>query len=244
MVFAFAGTFINIGVLAGLFFVATKFSSIMMPWTFSQCLCYSALYSSTDPVAVVSVFGELNADKNISAVVFGESIFNDAVSLIAFQSVMAALNIESTGVFYSLVPTEFFGLLMGSFLLGFVPGFLISYFLKNMDLEDPGTRQKQVTVMLGGPWIIYLLSEYVGFSGIVSLMAAGMVMARYSLPNLTRESKTTVIYVYQMIAHECEASIFLFIGLGSVGFEQSGPEYFYLANLGFIASQCLSEASC
>lgn len=43
------------------------------------------MYSATDPVAVLAVFKELNADPDMNAIVFGESIFNDAVSLIIFK---------------------------------------------------------------------------------------------------------------------------------------------------------------
>jgi len=58
---------------------------IFAKWSIGESMAFSALYSATDPVAVLAVFGEIDADKKLNALVFGESIFNDAVGLIAFQ---------------------------------------------------------------------------------------------------------------------------------------------------------------
>jgi len=42
------------------------------------------LISATDPVSVLAVFKEIGADENLFAIVFGESIFNDAVAIVMY----------------------------------------------------------------------------------------------------------------------------------------------------------------
>lgn len=50
-----------------------------------MCMAFGALISATDPVAVLSLFRSMNTDKNLYAMVFGESVLNDAVSIICFE---------------------------------------------------------------------------------------------------------------------------------------------------------------
>ncbi|KAL0398937.1 UNVERIFIED_CONTAM: Sodium/hydrogen exchanger 6 [Sesamum radiatum] len=45
---------------------------------FVECLMFGALISATDPVTVLSIFQELGTDVNLYALVFGESVLNDA----------------------------------------------------------------------------------------------------------------------------------------------------------------------
>lgn len=50
-----------------------------------DCLAFGSFISATDPVAVLSIFKEMtDTDKNLYALIFGESILNDAISLIMF----------------------------------------------------------------------------------------------------------------------------------------------------------------
>ncbi|WVZ93244.1 hypothetical protein U9M48_039242 [Paspalum notatum var. saurae] len=44
-----------------------------------ECMMFGALVSATDPVTVLSIFQELGTDTNLYALVFGESVLNDAV---------------------------------------------------------------------------------------------------------------------------------------------------------------------
>ena len=49
--------------------------------TFIDNLHFGALISATDPVTVLAIFNDLNVDVNLYALVFGESVLNDAVAI-------------------------------------------------------------------------------------------------------------------------------------------------------------------
>ncbi|RRT46877.1 hypothetical protein BHE74_00055258, partial [Ensete ventricosum] len=51
-----------------------------------ECLMFGALVSATDPVTVLSIFQELGTDVNIYALVFGESVLNDAMAISLYSS--------------------------------------------------------------------------------------------------------------------------------------------------------------
>ncbi|KVH96704.1 hypothetical protein Ccrd_001206 [Cynara cardunculus var. scolymus] len=55
-----------------------------------ECLMFGALISATDPVTVLSIFQELGTDTNLYALVFGESVLNDAVSLILISTIIVS----------------------------------------------------------------------------------------------------------------------------------------------------------
>ena len=46
-----------------------------------------SLISATDPVSVLAIFKEMDADANLFAIVFGESIFNDAIGIVMYETV-------------------------------------------------------------------------------------------------------------------------------------------------------------
>ena len=48
---------------------------------------FGSLISATDPVAVLAIFKEMDADENLYSIVFGESIFNDAIGIVLFETV-------------------------------------------------------------------------------------------------------------------------------------------------------------
>jgi NhaP-type Na+/H+ or K+/H+ antiporter len=53
-------------------------------FTWKESFAFGSLISATDPVSVIAIFKEMNADANLFAIVFGESIFNDAVAIVMY----------------------------------------------------------------------------------------------------------------------------------------------------------------
>ncbi len=51
----------------------------------NESFAFGSLISATDPVAVLAIFKEVNVEKNLFALVFGESTLNDAISIILFK---------------------------------------------------------------------------------------------------------------------------------------------------------------
>ena len=51
-------------------------------FTFTDCLLFGALISATDPVTILAIFSDLRVDVNLYALVFGESVLNDAVAIV------------------------------------------------------------------------------------------------------------------------------------------------------------------
>ena len=90
--------FNNIGTILLFAIVNTLFNTILIGltlWGFSftplyggtefqllHCLVFAALISAVDPVAVLATFVEIQVNDMLYIVVFGESLLNDAVSVV------------------------------------------------------------------------------------------------------------------------------------------------------------------
>jgi NhaP-type Na+/H+ or K+/H+ antiporter len=86
MMYSFLGTFISI-TLSSLIFYGTGVLGWTFPFTIKDSFCFGSLISTTDTVAVLSILKEMGADENLFALAFGESIFNDAIGIVAYQTV-------------------------------------------------------------------------------------------------------------------------------------------------------------
>ena len=73
---------------------AYYFPNWQPPFTLKESFAFGSLISATDPVSVLAIFKEMDADANLYSIVFGESIFNDAVSIVMYETVKN-LSLES-----------------------------------------------------------------------------------------------------------------------------------------------------
>jgi NhaP-type Na+/H+ or K+/H+ antiporter len=55
-------------------------------FSLKESCAFGAFISSTDPVAVLAIFKEMNADTTLYSLIFGESIFNDAIAIVMYRS--------------------------------------------------------------------------------------------------------------------------------------------------------------
>lgn len=87
LLYSFIGTFIAIFLSSVMFWETGKITSPAFTW--QESFAFGSLISATDPVSVLAIFKELDADVSLNAIVFGESIFNDAIALVMYDSVMS-----------------------------------------------------------------------------------------------------------------------------------------------------------
>ena len=50
-----------------------------------ECLIFGSLISATDPVTVLAIFHDLHVEVDLYAMVFGESVMNDAVAVVLYR---------------------------------------------------------------------------------------------------------------------------------------------------------------
>lgn len=85
MAYSFIGTFIAIFSTSTIVYYQGKYLEPAFTWI--EAFAFASLISATDPVSVLAIFKEMNADHTLNAIVFGESIFNDAIAIVMYNAV-------------------------------------------------------------------------------------------------------------------------------------------------------------
>lgn len=145
--------------------------SIPLPAAFAL----AAILSPTDAVAVTSIAGRVHLPKTILNLLEGEALMNDASGLVAFKFAIAA---AVTGTF-SLreASVSFLIIALGGLVLGAALAFAIIWFrlfLRRLGMEDVTMH---MLLQLLTPFAIYLLAEHLEVSGILAVVAGGIVQA-------------------------------------------------------------------
>lgn len=53
--------------------------------TLIECLIFGSTLSATDPVTILSIFNSYKVDPKLYSIIFGESLINDAVSIVLYE---------------------------------------------------------------------------------------------------------------------------------------------------------------
>lgn len=85
MLYAFLGTFIAI-IFSSIMFFVCGWLNFTPSFSLKESCAFGAFISSTDPVAVLAIFKEMDADVTLYSIIFGESIFNDAIAIVLYRS--------------------------------------------------------------------------------------------------------------------------------------------------------------
>lgn len=127
--YAFVGTFIAI-IASSVMFYFFGWVGLTPAFTLKESCAFGAFISSTDPVAVLAIFKELNADITLYTLIFGESIFNDAIAIVMYRSFteISVSDSFAADLFKSL--GQFCVVFTGSVMIGAFAALLIAFILK------------------------------------------------------------------------------------------------------------------
>ncbi|WP_256757777.1 Na+/H+ antiporter [Cohnella sp. WQ 127256] len=145
--------------------------SIPLPAAFGL----AAILSPTDAVAVGALAGRIHMPKTLMRLLEGEALMNDASGLVAFKFAIAA---AVTGVFSLPQATVSFLIIsLGGLLTGAIIAFLIiglRAILRRAGMEDV-TMHMLIQILT--PFLLYMIAEELGMSGILAAVAGGVVHA-------------------------------------------------------------------
>lgn len=171
-----------------------------------------AVLASTDPVAVTALGRRLSLPPRVQAVVQGESLFNDATSLVLFQIAVsfAAGASAITGAGPALLHgAEQFVLLAGGGAgIGAVIG--VAVIAVRARLTDPVLES---VVALLTPYAAYLTSVELGLSGVMAVIVAGLLIGVRRPRITTAQTRLQVHSVFETLIFLLESVVFSLIGL-------------------------------
>jgi CPA1 family monovalent cation:H+ antiporter len=205
------------GTLIGTFVVGAIVRTFLeVPWP--AALAFGALISATDPVAVISLFRSLGVSKRLTTLVEGESLFNDGAAIVVFNLAVAAAAVDAARFNLGSAIGEFVVVALGGLVVGLVLGYVVSnVILRNLDDHLVETA---VTVALA--FGSYLIAEEFGLiigeeglhlSGILAVVAAGLVVGDIGLRNTSPPTRLTLENFWEFLSFTVNSFVFLLIGL-------------------------------
>ncbi|XP_060667026.1 sodium/hydrogen exchanger 3 isoform X8 [Drosophila nasuta] len=193
---------------------------------------FASLISAVDPVAVLAVFEEIHVNEILYIVVFGESLLNDAVTVVMYH-MMESYNeiglpkINGQDIAYGV--GSFFVVALGGTAIGIIWGFLTGLVTRFTD----HVRVIEPIFIFVMAYLAYLNAEIFHMSGILAITFCGITMKNYVESNISQKSHTTVKYALKMLSSSAETIIFMFLGVATVNNMHVWNTWFVVLTIAF-----------
>uniref|UniRef100_A0A665WUF8 Sodium/hydrogen exchanger n=1 Tax=Echeneis naucrates TaxID=173247 RepID=A0A665WUF8_ECHNA len=212
--FAVVGTLWNsIGIGMSLFAICQIEAFGLQDLNLQENLLFATIISAVDPVAVLSVFEDVSVNEQLYIVVFGECLFNDAVTVVLYNmfSFVADMPVvEPVDVFLGVA--RFFVVGLGGMGFGILFGFVAAFTTR----FTSKVREIEPLFIFMYSYLAYLVAELFAISSIMAIVTCALTMKYYVEENVSQRSCTTIRHVVKMLGSMSETLIFFFLGVVTI----------------------------
>ncbi len=175
-----------------------------LPWP--AAIALGALVAPPDAVAALAVLRQVNPPYRIRSILEGESLLNDASALLIYRLAVVA---AATGSFSLAGAAPMFALVFaGSVVAGWLGARLIGA-LSTRFTDAPSA----VIFQFVTTFALWLLAERLGLSGVVTVVVAGLTVARRSITPLAARLRVPSFAIWETVTVVLNVLAFTLIGL-------------------------------
>lgn len=175
-----------------------------LDWT--EALLLGAIVAPTDPVAAIATFSRVGVPERVSRLVEAESMVNDATALVFYRVLVAA--VVTGAINLTSAAGELVVGVAGGILIGLAFG-LVTVFLQRRLLDSALSILMTVVAAYGS----YLAAEHVGASGVLSAVAAGILVGSRSRHTVDAETRLSGIAFWETFVFALNVLLFILLGL-------------------------------
>lgn len=180
-------------------------TSWLLDIPFAAGLALGAIVGPPDAVAATAVGRRIGLPRKVTTLLEGESLFNDATSIVLLRTAIAA--VAGTIGFWQVLGS--FALsAVGGVAVGVIAAMLIRFALRR--LTDPVLT---TGITLISPWIAYLPAEHIHASGVVAVVVAGLIVGYKAPTDQTAVGRMSARINWSTVQFLLENAVFLLIGL-------------------------------
>jgi CPA1 family monovalent cation:H+ antiporter len=187
--------------------VALVVNHFIPGFTLALGFLLGAIVSPPDAVSVGAILKFVKVPKRLSYVLEGESLLNDASSLIIFRFALIAV---ATGSFvWHQAALSFVWMLAGGIGIGLIVGYMFMKTHKYL----PTDTNTDIALSLLTPYIMYIAAESVHSSGVLAVVSGGLLLSNYRLRYLSSSSRLGGLNVWDSLSFVLNGLVFMVIGL-------------------------------
>ena len=165
------------------------------------------IVSPPDAISATTIMRQVKAPKSLVSIAEGESLLNDASSLIVYRFALAAV---ITGQFhFQQAAISFFLVIIMGTLIGLAIAFVLYYIHRYLITSS----SVDIVLTLVTPYLMYYFAEFFHFSGVLAVVSGGLFLSSKRQSMLTYKSRVQGINVWGNLVFVMNGLIFLFIGL-------------------------------
>lgn len=201
---AIPGLLISTGIIGIIFATFTEFDLMV-------ALLLGAILSATDPVAVIAIFKQLGVPERLTTLVEGESLFNDATSLVlaGILTGLLAMGSFTPGVLLT-GSGDFLFVFAGGIAVGWILAVFTGFTLGG--IESDAAIEITLTTILA--YFSFIIAEHVfHVSGIMAVVAAGLTIGSWGKSKISPSTCQFMGHFWEYLAFVANALIFLMVGL-------------------------------
>lgn len=197
-------------------FVVVLFTAVLVAFVanhfipgFSLALGFllGGIVSPPDAVSAGAILKFVKVPRRFQSILEGESLLNDASSLIIFRFAMIAV---ATGQFvWHEAAFSFVWMCVG----GVGIGILVAYIFMKMHKILPTDTNMDIILTLVAPFVMYLAAEEVHSSGVLAVVSGGLFLSVRSHQFLTSSSRLQGVSVWESFVFLLNGIVFMLIGL-------------------------------
>lgn len=187
----------------------------LLPRSFSFPVAFmlAAIITPTDAVAVKSLTTDVEMPENVSLTLEHESLFNDASGIVLFSLASSALASGSFSLAQGI--WTFLYVFFGGIIFGMIAGSLLINVRTALMQHHVDIAPIVIPINVMTPIVVYWLAEELHLSGILAVVAAGIMHSilydRLHLTSTKVQIATTTIW--NIIADALNGLVFVFLGL-------------------------------
>lgn len=197
----------------GLVFLTSTIIAYTSSWlipgvTLALGFLLGGIVSPPDAVAAATVLKGMHVPKRLLTILEGESLVNDASSLIVFKFALAAV---LTGSFSMQEATGQFFLVAG---MGVVVGLAGAHIMYAVHRFLPTTPAIDAALTVMTPYILFLAAEQFHYSGVMAVVSGGLFISWRSHEIFqTGSTRLNMLGVWTTLIFVMNALVFIIIGL-------------------------------
>ena len=187
--------------------VAFASQALIPGFTLALGFLLGGIVSPPDAISATTIMRQVKAPKILVTVVEGESLLNDASSLIVFRFALAAI---ITGQFHFSQAVGTFSIVI---IMGTLIGLMIALIFYAIHRWLPTTPSIEIILSFLAPYCMYYFAERFHFSGVLAVVAGGLLLSSKRHTMLTYQGRVQGSNVWSTIGFMLNGIVFMLIGL-------------------------------